>query len=293
MGSDATKLLTHRKSVLSRIPHVSRPYVVVNPAGPVAEIRIYDEIWFWGVNADDVARDLETITAPEILVAINSPGGDVFESIAIYNALRAHSARITTRVDGLAASGASLIVQAGDRRLMMSSAQLMIHEPWGIAIGPASEIREFADLLDKETEVLAGIYAERSGQSVEHFLELMGGGADVYLTDKESVAEGLADEVVNPPPKEPAPQNKRFNDELRETVDAVRGMIDSVERVAALRAEKGKDLSKVNADILDGLRAELRRLESVVTQGQLDDDQAPAIVDELEHMTREAQLLVL
>src|SRR5438067_2429453 len=103
--------LQQRKELFARVARAGRWYTITNQVGPVAEIRIYDEIWFLGVNADDFARDLDAITAPEIVVAINSPGGDVFDAIAIYNALRNHDARITTRVDGVAASAASLIVQ--------------------------------------------------------------------------------------------------------------------------------------------------------------------------------------
>ena len=102
-------------------------YTIQNAAGEEAVVRIYDEIWWLGVNAQDLTRELDAITAPSIRVEINSPGGDVFDGIAIYNALRNHPAHVTTRVDGLAASIASVIAQAGDKRLIQPAAQLMIH----------------------------------------------------------------------------------------------------------------------------------------------------------------------
>lgn len=167
-----------------------------------AVVRIYSEIGYWGVTAEDFAADLAQISAAQIEVQINSPGGDVFDGLAIYNALRAHPARIVTRVDGLAASAASVIVQAGDHRQIMSSAQIMIHEAWGLAVGPAAELREFADLLDKQNDVLAAIYAERSGGDADAFRALM--AAETWMTDQEAVDGGLADEVYVPVRQEAA-----------------------------------------------------------------------------------------
>ena len=177
-------------------PRAGGWFDIRNADGDTAVIRIYDEISWWGVTADDFARQLALVTASNIEVQINSPGGDVFDGLAIYNALRAHSAHVTTRVDGLAASAASVIVQAGEHRVMLGAAQMMIHEAWGVAVGPAREIREFADLLDTENEVIAGIYAQRSDGEVDKFLELM--AAETWLTDQAAVDLGLADEVVQP-----------------------------------------------------------------------------------------------
>ena len=293
MTNKASEMLLHRKEVLGRIERAGQFWAVTNAAGPVAEIRIYDEIWFLGVNADDFARELESITAPEIVVAINSPGGDIFDAIAIYNSLRNHSAKITTRVDGIAASAASLIVQAGDQRIMMSGSQMMVHEPWGITIGPASEMRAFADLLDRQTDVLAGIYASRSGKEAAYFHDLMVAGEDVWMTADETVAEGLADEIKDPAPKaradKPAPK-ATLNKELQEAVDAVSAAIDSVERVAALRAEKGKKLSNVNAQSLDGLRAQMQRLEDVLAVDE-DPSSETSVTSMIGEMERAAALL--
>lgn len=190
------------KRMLARLPKAreSRWYEMKNLAGPIATVRIYDEIGYWGVTAEDFASELSQVTAPEIEVQINSPGGEVFAGIAIYNALRSHPAKVTTRVDGIAASIASVIAQAGDHRVMLSSAQMMIHEAWGLAVGPARDMREMADLLDRQSDVIAGIYASRSGGDVAAFREHM--AAEKWLTDKEAVELGLADEVVEPERKE-------------------------------------------------------------------------------------------
>ena len=115
-------------------------YSIANAAGDaggVAVVRIYDEIWWLGVNAADFVVELDAVTAPEIRVEVNSPGGDVFDGIAIYHALANHEARVTTRVDGMAASIASVIVQAGDRRLMQPASQMMVHDAWAFTVGNA------------------------------------------------------------------------------------------------------------------------------------------------------------
>lgn len=198
---------TLHERMVARLPKAAadrRWYEIKNQAGPVATIRIYDEIGYWGITADDFARELEAVTAAEIEVQINSPGGEVFAGVAIYNALRTHPARVTTRVDGIAASIASVIAQAGDHRVMVESAQMMIHEAWGLAVGSAADMREMADLLDRQCDVLAGIYANRSGRPVDECRERMRG--ESWLTDQETLDAGLADEIMRPArqPEDPA-----------------------------------------------------------------------------------------
>jgi ATP-dependent Clp endopeptidase proteolytic subunit ClpP len=193
------------KSMRERVRNLTvggRWYEIKNADTDTAVVRIYSEIGVWGVTEEDFARDLAGVTAGEIEVQISSPGGDVFAGVAIFNALRAHSARITTRVDGVAASIASVIAQAGDHRVMLGGSQMMIHQAHGIAMGPASEMREFADLLDRQNENIAAIYAARSGGKVEDFAELLAGGTNVWLSAAEAVELGLADEVVEPASKD-------------------------------------------------------------------------------------------
>lgn len=245
-------------------PRNARWYDVRNQDGQKATLRIYDEIhWLFGVTPEDFARDLEAITAPEIEVQINSPGGDVFDGIAIFNALRAHSARIVTRVDGIAASIASVIAQAGEQRTMLSGSQMMVHEAWGLAIGPAGDHREMADLLDQQTDVIAGIYAERSGREQAEFRTLM--EAETWLTDQAAVDAGLADEVVVPGDGQAqATQRRQLRDEISEAVDAAEEAVRSAERVGALRAEQGKELSQTNRDGLAELDGHLQRLRALI-----------------------------
>lgn len=236
-------------------------YTINNAADGEAVIRIYDEVWFLGVNAEDFVRDLQDITADRIRVEINSPGGDVFDGIAIYNALRTHPAHITTRVDGIAASIASVIAQAGDHRIMLGASQMMIHNAWGVTIGDAQEHGDMQALLEQQDDIIAGIYASRSGGDRDHFRSLM--NAETWLSDQKAVDEGLADELVEPAPKTQA-KAKTLHDEISEAMDVVSGALTSAERVDALRAGAGKSLSAVNVESLDGLRDAVVRLDALL-----------------------------
>lgn len=167
--------------------------------GDTAELHIYDEIGFWGVTAAQFARDLGEITAPQLRMRVSSPGGDVFDGIAIYNMIRSHPAYTTAVVEGLAASIASVIVQAADRRVMMPHAQMMIHDAWGMVAGNAADLREFADMLDKQSGIIADVYLDRirGGERMKAKIRAMM-AAETWLVDQEAVTAGLADAVESP-----------------------------------------------------------------------------------------------
>jgi len=240
-------------------------YLIRNADDEEAVVRIYDEIWWLGINAQDLVADLDAITAPKMRVEINSPGGDVFDGIAIYNALRSHPAQVTTRVDGIAASIASIIAQAGDVRIMQPAAQMMIHNAWGLTVGDTRDHADMVELLAQQDEILAGIYAGRSGRDVDHFRDLM--NAETWLTGQRAVDEGLADVVVDPNENDaPSAKARTLHDEIVDAVDAVSDAISSAERVAALRADAGKDLSVVNREGLAGLLDAAERLRGLLTE---------------------------
>ena len=171
-------------------------YRITNKADAAPEVFIYGEIGWDGITADDLVRDLAGIDADAINVRINSPGGSVFGGIAIYNALRTHPATVNVIVDSMAASVASVIAQAGDTRVMVQHSQMMIHEAQGIAIGSGEEIRSYAALLDKQSDLIANVYAERSGKPEAIFRALM--NSETFFTAEEAVETGLADEVLIP-----------------------------------------------------------------------------------------------
>lgn len=244
-----------------QVPGREAGYRIANAAGDEAVIRIYDEIWFLGVNADDFVRDLQDVTAPKIRVEINSPGGDVFDGIAIYNALRTHPAHVTTRVDGIAASIASVIAQAGDTRIMLGASQMMIHNAWGMTVGDHRDHDEMRALLEQQDDIIAGIYASRSGGSREYFRTLM--DAETWLSDERAVAEGLADELVDPPAK-PQDRAPTLHDEISEALDVLSRVTNGAERLDAECAAKGQTLSQPKREALDELAAHAERLHALL-----------------------------
>lgn len=189
-----------KKKILNLIPQQEAWYDIKNKAGDdgPAEIRLFNEISFMGITAEDFIADLDGITASEINCRVNCKGGDVFDGIAIYNALRAHPAKITVTVEAIAASIASVIVQAADNRVMMTHSQMMIHDAWGVAVGDSTAMMELAELLDRQSDIIAGIYADRNGdgRAKPRFRNLM--KDETWFTDEEAVAAGLADSVYNP-----------------------------------------------------------------------------------------------
>ncbi len=183
--------LRPRNRAAARLPQTSW-YRLRNATAAEAVITLYDEV----TDTDQFVRDLANVTADRIRVDISSPGGDVFSGISIFNQLRAHPAHVTTRVDGVAASIASVILQAGDHRIMLAGSQAMIHRAWGLALGDADEMRAFADLLERQDTILADIYAARSGRPAAQFRRQM--AEETWFSDRETVAAGLADEVQTP-----------------------------------------------------------------------------------------------
>lgn len=157
-----------------------------------ATVYIYDVIDSWfGVDAQEFVRDLAALEASTIHVRINSPGGSVFDGMAIYNALKQHPARIVAHVDGLAASAASVIALAGDEVRMGAGAFFMIHNAWGMAIGEASDMRQMADTLEKISGSLVGIYATRTGMDPSEVQALM--DAETWFDAEEAIEAGFAD----------------------------------------------------------------------------------------------------
>ena len=164
----------------------------------VAEIRIYDEIGFWGTDAKTFVSQLDkaAASAAEVVVAINSPGGDVFDAFAIYNALRRYAGRVTARIDGVAASAASLVAMAGDRIVMPENAMLMIHNPWTVALGTASDLRATADSMDKARDGILAAYRNKSGKTDEELTAML--DAETWMTAAEAKEAGFADEIEAP-----------------------------------------------------------------------------------------------
>lgn len=260
-------------------PRREAGYTIQNATGNEAVVRIYDEIWWLGVNALDLAADLDGITAPEIRVEINSPGGDVFDGIAIYNALRTHPAKVTTRVDGIAASIASVIAQAGDHRIMVQSSQMMIHNAWGMTVGNRNDHNDMADVLAQQDEIIAGIYASRSGKPAEGFRALM--DAESWLSDERALAEGLADEIFVPG-EQPQDKAPTLSDTITSLASQADEALSGVERLVAGHDDAGAALTAAKREGLVALQALGVRAADLLTPIEDEADEPSVDITDIE-----------
>lgn len=163
-----------------------------------AVLALDEEIGFWGTQAKDFRNQLDLVDG-DLDIEINSVGGDVMAGLGMYNMLRNHAAKghtVTTRVTGVAASIASIIALAGDKREMPSNAFAMVHAVSGGAWGTADEIREQADVVDKIQASLRKIYVDRMGIDDNKAVEIM--AKDTWLNADEALAMGFVTSVVDP-----------------------------------------------------------------------------------------------
>jgi len=160
------------------------------------EVYVYGEIGTWGITANQFVRDLAALDdgVSPIVVAFNSVGGDLFDGLAIHNALSRLGERCTGRVDALAASAASVAVCGAHKVVIASNAMLMIHNPWTYAAGDAEDLRKVATALDQAMEAIIAAYKAKAPDIDEVELRRMV-NAETWLTASEAVALGLADEV--------------------------------------------------------------------------------------------------
>lgn len=162
-------------------------------------ISIYDAIGYdyWtgeGVTARRVASALRTLGAGPVTVNVNSPGGDMFEGLAIYNLLREHKGDVTVKVLGVAASAASIIAMAGDTVQIARAAFFMVHNSWVIAAGNRNDLRETADWLEPFDAAMADIYVARTGADTKAIAKLM--DAESWIGGSAAIEQSFADELL-------------------------------------------------------------------------------------------------
>lgn len=162
-------------------------------------ISVYDAIGYdyWtgeGVTAKRIAGALRALGAGPVTVNVNSPGGDMFEGLAIYNLLREHEGEVTVKVLGLAASAASIIAMAGDKVQIARAGFLMIHNAWVMAIGNRNDLIEVAETLKPFDDAMASIYAARTGQDNKAMAKLM--DSETWLGGQAAIDDGFADEFL-------------------------------------------------------------------------------------------------
>lgn len=162
----------------------------------VIEIYIYGEIGGWGITANQFIQDLKALDdgVSPVVAAFNTNGGDLFDGLAIHNALKRLGERCTARVDALAASAGSVAACGAHRVVMASNSMLMIHNPWTWTSGDAEDLRRVADVLDQTLEAIIAAYKSKAPDIDDAELRRMVND-ETWLTAQEALALGLADEI--------------------------------------------------------------------------------------------------
>lgn len=210
-----------------------------------ATLSIYDEIGLWGVQAGEFRAALAAVKAPVINLEINSPGGDVFAGIAIYNMLKASGKTIAAKVMGVAASAASLILMAGDTIEMPKNTFVMVHNPISGVYGNAEEMRERAEVLDKIGDSITATYVTKTGMDEAEMKVLL--SKDTWLTADEALAKGFATAVT---------------DEIKATASFDMARADLPAHIKAIYAKAAKTPEEIAADV-QAAAVEVARLAKV------------------------------
>ena len=227
---------------LSEIPGFS----VRNASSDITEMLIYGTIGqasWWdmgGVTAADFAQQLNEINSANIHVRINSGGGDVFDGVAIHTMLCRHSATVTTFNDGLAASAASFILQAGDRVVSSRYAMTMIHDASTGVYGNQADLIAEAELLGKVSDVIADVYANRAGEDVEFWRAAM--RAETWYTGPEALTAGLVDEITD------ADEEDSATDRLRNSLSGWRSRFRNAPPLPPVRTPVRPSLEQESED---------------------------------------------
>jgi ATP-dependent Clp protease protease subunit len=219
-------------------------------------ITMFDDIGedFWtggGITAKKVAAQLRAIGDRPVEVQVNSPGGDMFEGIAIYNVLREHPQDITVKVMGMAASAASLIAMAGDRIEIGVSSFIMIHNCWVMAMGNRHDMAEVSEWLAPFDQAMADLYALRTGEDVAAIAKLL--DAETWLSGQGAIDKGFADALL------PADQIKRDETTQAEDrrVNELRAMELTLVRAGYSRGDARARINKIKGHGTPGAAADL------------------------------------
>lgn len=225
-----------------------------------AVLAIDDEIGFWGLQAKDFRESLNAISAKELHVEINSPGGDVFAGTAMFNMLRAWAKdgkQVVTKVSGVAASIASVIFLAGDKRVMPKNTFAMVHQPWTFAMGNADDLREQADTLEKIGGGMVKTYMDRTGLSEDEVNALL--AQDTWLSADEALEKGFATEI---------------SDEIKATAkfDMARAQLpENVQAVFKAEEAKPDDIGGGSGDVEQEDNPLAEQIEALAVKAQLAD----------------------
>jgi ATP-dependent Clp endopeptidase proteolytic subunit ClpP len=194
-------------------------YNIKNTAKDTADIFIYSEVGGYDINAQSFIEELKDLKDKNLNIHINSLGGSVFDGMAIYNALKNHKNKVTTKVEGIAASIASVIAMAGDTIEMAENSLFMIHNPFTMAGGDAGELRKTADILDKIRDEIANIYASKSAQDIDTLVGLM--NVETWFNANETIDSGFANEITKAVKVENSYDLSKFNNITEDKVNQI------------------------------------------------------------------------
>lgn len=189
-------MMTNRKAMMvaNEWPERSAPCFRVKNQSDSAKVYVYDVIGGWDNDAAEFVKAVHDLDVATIEMHINSPGGFVYDGIAMFEALKNHPAQVVAHVDGLAASAASFLAMAGDEVDIAKGGRMMIHDAQGIAIGSPADFREYADLLDAISDDISNYYADRAGGKPVDWRALMTN--TTWYNASQAVEAGLADRVA-------------------------------------------------------------------------------------------------
>ena len=228
-----------------------------------AEVSIYGPIGGFDINAKDFAEDLKGIDADTIHLRIDSPGGSTQEGFNIINSLKRHPAKLITHIDGMAASMASVIAQAGDVRCMANNSLMMIHKPLTTKGGNADELRKNADTLDKVESNILKAY-EKSHYSENEIADLM--REETIFTAEEALKAGLIDEIEDGLKAVASIVEMAKDSEIEiPTEKLIASMTGKLDAVAKQRDEIKAQLTAQSQELVDA-RAELEAAEIVLKE---------------------------
>lgn len=230
----------------------------------------------YGMSTRDVIDQIKAAgnNVSVIELHINSEGGDVFESLAMYNYLKSHKARVKVFIDGLAASGASIVACAG-KIFMPKNAMLMIHNPMGSVFGESEDMRDEAEVLDKIRDNMANIYASKTGLELGNCIELMNN--ETWITADEALALGFCDEIIEARNEvKNKMDEKEFNEKVQAAVLSERERLKAIDELNAPGCEKEIYAAKYE-NVKDAKELAYELLTSGKFRDKLQDRQADAL----------------
>ncbi|RZQ02595.1 Clp protease ClpP [Vibrio vulnificus] len=200
---------------------------------------IGEDWWGEGITVKRIDAALRSIGDKPVTVYINSPGGDMWEGIAIHNRLQEHSQKVTIKVIGIAASAASIIAMASNDRQIATSAFLMIHNCWTYLAGNRHFLREVADTMEEFDAAMADVYADTSGQSAEEMSRMM--DAESYIRGKKAVELGLCTSIID------QSEVKEVDDEESKQASALKAMDMALAKTGMPRAKRRELFSNLKS----------------------------------------------